>query len=179
LESLSFYLESLSIIWNHSPFIWNHSPFVWNHSPSSIITPFRIPSFSSFEPSLCHTPNRRRTLDRRKASAIILKSDRRTPDHPTNNCEQPNQLAEVIILQLLSRLSSNVPRATHVPACRSFPINCASLDRCPYQVAHSVSTFATPKRPDQGVPPFAPQPCWARLTAIVLPVQTSGLDPYP
>jgi hypothetical protein len=27
-----------------------------------------------------------------------------------------------------------VPRAIHVPACRSFPINCASLDRRPYQV---------------------------------------------
>jgi hypothetical protein len=71
-----------------------------------------------------------------------------------------------------------VSRAIHVPPCRSFPINCASLDRRPYQVAHSFSTIASPKRPDQSVLPFAPQSCWARLTAIVLPVQTSRLDPY-
>jgi hypothetical protein len=87
---------------------------------------------------------RRRTLDRRKASAIILGSDRCTPDHPTNDYVQPNQLATVIIPQLLSRLSSQVPLTKYVPACRSFPINCASLDRRPYQVAHSLSTFLRP-----------------------------------
>jgi hypothetical protein len=110
-------------------------------------TPFprlRITPFSSFQTAALSYVKRRRTLDRRKASAIILKSDRRTPDHPTNNCDQPNQLAGVIIPQLLSRLSSQVPLAIHVPACRRFPINCASLDRRPYQVAHGLSTFASP-----------------------------------
>jgi hypothetical protein len=46
--------------------------------------------------------------------------------------------------QLLSRLASQVPRAIHVPACRRFPINCASLDRRPYQVVLGLSTLPRP-----------------------------------
>jgi hypothetical protein len=39
---------------------------------------------------------------------------------------------------------SQVPHAIHVPACQRFPINCASLDRRPYQLALGLSTFPRP-----------------------------------
>jgi hypothetical protein len=106
--------------------------------------PFKNYPVFIFSTAALSYAKRRRTLDRWKASAIIPRSDRCTPDHPTNDCEQPNQLAGVIIPQLLSRVASQVPRAIHVPACRRFPINCASLDRRPYQVVLGLSTFASP-----------------------------------
>jgi hypothetical protein len=106
--------------------------------------PFKNYPIFIFSTAALSYAKRRRTLDRRKASAIILKSDRCTPDHPTNSCGQPNQLAGVIIPQLRSRLASQVPFPIHVPACRRFPINCASLDRRPYQVTLGLSALPHP-----------------------------------
>jgi hypothetical protein len=104
---------------------------------------FRISPFHLLTAALSYAKSRR-TPDRRKASAIITKSDRRTPDHPANNREQPNQSPRAIIPRLLSHLRPKCPHAIHVPACRRFSINCASLDRRPYQVVLGLSTLPRP-----------------------------------
>jgi hypothetical protein len=133
--------------------IYLELPHNWNHSPSIHNTPFpllRITPFSSFQPPPCHTPkgDGRRTLDRRKASAIILKSDRCTPDRPNSNRVQlrhyPEQYlhGKPTITRQLSRMSVQVPRAIHVPTCQSVPIKYAVFDRRSYQLAHDSSALS-------------------------------------
>jgi hypothetical protein len=81
-------------------------------------------------------PKRRRTLDRRKASAIITKPAFRTPDYPADNREQRSQLRAACdhTTTIVALVRLKVPRAIHVPVHQSFPIKGASLDRRPYQV---------------------------------------------
>jgi hypothetical protein len=93
---------------------------------------------------------RRRTLDRWKASTIILESDRRSPDHPNSSRVQLRHYPEqyphekLVIRRLLLRMSVQVPRVIHVPACQSVPSNYALRDRRPYQLA--LDSSALPRR---------------------------------
>jgi hypothetical protein len=126
------------------PLIWNHSPFNQSY-PLSLL---RITPFSSFLTAALSCAKRRRTLDRWKASTVILKSDGRTVDYPVHSREQLSYYPEhyphgkPIITLLLSHMSVQVPRAIHVPACQSFPINYFSLDRYPYQLALDLTTLS-------------------------------------
>jgi hypothetical protein len=160
------------------------NPFYWNYLSFGIspllcrITPFplfRISPFSSFQPPLSHTPKD----DGRWIGGKPPRSySGRTDVRPTT---RPITVSNPISCPV--RSYHNYCRACR-PKCRS-PCTCQLVDAFLSNVRHltdvpiklcSACQHCLAQAPGSGRPVVAAHPCRARLTAIVLPVQTSELD---